>query len=170
MASSADEKAQSGAVIIHTDGGCRGNPGPGGWGAVLSYNGREREIWGGEPYTTNNRMELMAAIMALETLKRPCRVELYTDSQYLRNGISTWIGGWKARGWKTAQNDPVKNVDLWQRLDEAQRRHKVSWHWVRGHAGNAGNERADKLTQLAIAEQEAAAKKGRKDAPPGENP
>ncbi len=158
MASSGDGKAQSGAVIIYTDGGCKGNPGPGGWGAVLMYNGRERDIWGGEPHTTNNRMELMAAIMALETLKRPCRVELYTDSQYVRNGITQWIGGWKARGWKTADNQPVKNADLWQRLDEARRRHEVSWHWVRGHAGNAGNERADKLTQRAIAEQCAAAK------------
>ncbi len=158
MASNADELAQSGAVIIYTDGGCKGNPGPGGWGAVLSYNGREREIWGGEPHTTNNRMELMASIMSLETLNRPCRVELYTDSQYVRNGITAWIGGWKARGWKTADNKPVKNADLWQRLDEARRRHEVSWHWVRSHAGNEGNERADKLTQRAIAELEAAAK------------
>ncbi len=168
MASSAAGKAQSGAVIIHTDGGCRGNPGPGGWGAVLSYNGREREIWGGEPHTTNNRMELMAAIMALETLNRPCRVEIYTDSQYVRNGITAWISGWKARGWKTADNKPVKNADLWQRLDEARRRHEVSWHWVRGHAGNEGNERADKLTQRAIAEQEAARKEGGAGTPPAQ--
>ncbi|MFY9640028.1 MAG: ribonuclease HI [Rhodomicrobium sp.] len=169
MASSAEERAQPGAVIIYTDGGCKGNPGPGGWGAVLVYNGREREIWGSEPYTTNNRMELMAAIMALETLKRPCRVELYTDSQYVRNGITAWIGGWKVRGWKTADNKPVKNADLWQRLDEARRRHEVSWHWVRGHAGNEGNERADKLTQRAIAEQEAAAKEGGSETPPAQS-
>ncbi len=167
MASSADGQAQSGAVIIYTDGGCKGNPGPGGWGVLMMYNGRERELWGGEPHTTNNRMELMAAIAALEALKRPCRVELYTDSQYLRNGITTWIGGWKARGWKTAQNDPVKNVDLWQRLDEAQRRHKVSWHWVRGHSGHPENERVDGLAQRGIAEQEAAAKEGRNGTPPG---
>ena len=168
MASSADGQAQSGAVIIYTDGGCKGNPGPGGWGVLMMYNGRERELWGGEPHTTNNRMELMAAIAALEALKRPCRVELYTNSQYLRNGITTWIGGWKARGWKTAQNDPVKNVDLWQRLDEAQRRHKVSWHWVRGHSGHPENERVDGLAQRGIAEQEAAAKEGRNGKPPGE--
>ncbi len=167
MASSAEGQAQSGAVIIYTDGGCKGNPGPGGWGVLMMYNGRERELWGGEPHTTNNRMELMAAIAALETLKRPCRVELYTDSQYLRNGITTWIGGWKARGWKTAQNDPVKNVDLWQRLDEAQRRHKVSWHWVRGHSGHPENERVDGLAQRGIAEQEAAAKEGRNGTPQG---
>jgi len=167
MASSAEGQAQSGAVIIYTDGGCKGNPGPGGWGVLMMYNGRERELWGGEPHTTNNRMELMAAIAALEALKRPCRVELYTDSQYLRNGITTWIGGWKARGWKTAQNDPVKNVDLWQRLDEAQRRHKVSWHWVRGHSGHPENERVDGLAQRGIAEQEAAAKEGRNGTPPG---
>ncbi len=167
MASSAEGQAQSGAVIIYTDGGCKGNPGPGGWGVLMMYNGRERELWGGEPHTTNNRMELMAAIAALEALKRPCRVELYTDSQYLRNGITTWIGGWKARGWKTAQNDPVKNVDLWQRLDEAQRRHKVSWHWVRGHSGHPENERVDGLAQRGIAEQEAAAKEGRNGTPQG---
>jgi ribonuclease HI len=158
MASDAAEKAQKRAVIIHTDGGCRGNPGPGGWGALLSYNGHEREIWGGEPYTTNNRMELMAAIRALEALTRPCRVELYTDSQYLKNGITVWIAGWKARGWKTAQKDPVKNADLWQRLDEARLRHDVSWHWVRGHGGHAENERAHNLAQRGIEEQEAAAK------------
>lgn len=167
MASDGDGQAQSGAVIIYTDGGCKGNPGPGGWGVLMMYNGRERELWGGEPHTTNNRMELMAAIAALEALKRPCRVELYTDSQYLRNGITTWIGGWKARGWKTAQNDPVKNVDLWQRLDEAQRRHKVSWHWVRGHSGHPENERVDGLAQRGIAEQEAAAKEGQSGTPPG---
>jgi ribonuclease HI len=163
MASSGDGKAQSNAVAIYTDGGCRPNPGPGGWGALLMYSGHERELWGGEPHTTNNRMELMAAIVALETLKRPCRVELYTDSQYLKNGITTWIRGWKAKGWKTAQNDPVKNADLWQRLEEANRRHNVAWHWVRGHDGQAENERAHNLAQRGIQEQEAAAngKEGR---------
>ncbi len=160
MVSSGDEKAQSGTVTIYTDGGCRPNPGPGGWGALLMYKGRERELWGGEPHTTNNRMELMAAITALETLKRPCRVELYTDSQYLKNGITAWIRGWKAKGWKTAQKDPVKNADLWQRLDEASRRHEVVWHWVRGHDGQAENERAHNLAQRGIQEQEAAAQEG----------
>jgi ribonuclease HI len=158
MASSPFTKVPAGTVIIYTDGGCKGNPGPGGWGALLLYNGHEREIWGGEALTTNNRMELMAAIVALETLKRPCRVELYTDSQYLRNGITAWIGGWKARGWKNAENKPVKNADLWQRLDVAQQRHEVSWHWVRGHEGHAENERAHDLAQRGIAEQEAAQK------------
>ncbi len=146
-----------GTVTIYTDGGCKGNPGPGGWGALLIYNGREREIWGGEPLTTNNRMELMAAIEALETLKRDCRVEVHTDSQYLRNGITEWIAGWKANGWKTAQKKPVKNADLWQRLDKARRRHDVSWHWVRGHDGQEENERAHTLAQRGIAEQEAPA-------------
>ncbi len=155
MASSpAAMEPESGAVIVYTDGGCKGNPGPGGWGAVLIYKGREREIFGGEPLTTNNRMELMAAIAALETLKRACRVELHTDSQYLRNGITEWIGGWKANGWKTAAKKPVKNADLWQRLDEARRGHEVSWHWVRGHDGHPGNERAHNLAQRGIAEQE----------------
>jgi ribonuclease HI len=156
MDSDADGKAPERAVVIYTDGGCKGNPGPGGWGALLMYSGRERELWGGEPYTTNNRMELMAAIMALETLKRPCRIELYTDSQYVKNGITEWIAGWKARGWKNAQRDPVKNVDLWQRLDEARRRHKIDWRWVKGHAGHPENERADRLAQRGIDEQEAA--------------
>jgi ribonuclease HI len=156
MAIDAGGKTQDEAVAVYTDGGCKGNPGPGGWGALLVYKGRERELWGGEPRTTNNRMELMAAIVALETLKRPCRVEIHTDSQYLRNGITEWIGGWKANGWKTAQKKPVKNADLWQRLDEARRRHKVSWHWVRGHDGHAENERAHDLAQRGILEQEAA--------------
>jgi ribonuclease HI len=158
MASSGDDKAPSGTVTIYTDGGCRPNPGPGGWGALLMYKGHERELWGGEPHTTNNRMELMAAIAALETLKWRCRVELYTDSQYLKNGITAWIRGWKAKGWKTAQNDPVKNADLWQRLDEANNRHEVVWNWVRGHDGQAENERAHNLAQRGIQEQEAAAK------------
>ncbi len=160
MASELADKAQPGAVIVYTDGGCKGNPGPGGWGAVLFYNGHEREIWGGEVLTTNNRMELMAAIMALETLKRPCRVELYTDSQYVKNGITEWIRGWKARGWKTAGRDPVKNADLWQRLDAARDRHEVSWNWVRGHAGQVENERAHVLAQRGIVEHDPAAKKG----------
>jgi ribonuclease HI len=160
MASSPSDKAQSGSVVIYTDGGCKGNPGPGGWGALLLFQGHEREIWGGEALTTNNRMELMAAIVALETLKWACRVELHTDSQYLRNGITAWIGGWKARGWKTAENKPVKNADLWQRLDAARQRHEVSWHWVRGHEGHAENERAHDLAQRGIAEQEAAEKEG----------
>lgn len=152
----AQEAAQPRAVTIYTDGGCKGNPGPGGWGAVLEYNGHERELWGGEPMTTNNRMELMAAIMALETLKRPCTVDLHTDSQYLRNGITQWIAGWKANGWRTALKQPVKNADLWQRLDEARQRHKVTWHWVRGHAGHPGNERADRLALRGIKEQQTA--------------
>ena len=141
-----------GRVIIHTDGACSGNPGPGGWGAILQWGDRKRELKGGEPYTTNNRMELMAAIMALETLKRPCDVELYTDSQYLRQGVMDWIGGWKRNGWRTADRKPVKNVDLWQRLDAAVARHAVHWHWVRGHAGHDLNERADELAREAIAE------------------
>ncbi len=147
-------------VTIYTDGGCKGNPGPGGWGAILICKGKERELHGGEALTTNNRMELMAAIVALETLKWGCRVELHTDSQYLRNGITEWIAGWKANGWKTAAKKPVKNADLWQRLDEARKRHEVSWHWVRGHAGHPENERADQLAQLGIAEQEEIAKSG----------
>jgi ribonuclease HI len=159
MASNSSQEGQpSGEVTIYTDGGCKGNPGPGGWGALLIYNGHEREMWGGEPLTTNNRMELMAAIAALEALKRPCRVAIHTDSQYLRNGITQWIAGWKANGWKTAQKKPVKNDDLWKRLDEARRRHDVSWHWVRGHDGHVENERADRLAQRGIDELETAAK------------
>jgi ribonuclease HI len=134
-------------VVIHTDGACSGNPGPGGWGAILRYGGHEKELKGGEPLTTNNRMELMAAIMALETLKRPATVELHTDSQYLRDGISKWIHGWKRNGWKTSDRKPVKNAELWQRLDLALQRHHVSWHWVRGHAGHDDNERADELAR-----------------------
>ena len=166
MASSGGNKAHSDAVVIYTDGGCKGNPGPGGWGVYFSYNGHERELWGGEPLTTNNRMELMAAIMALETLKRPCRVEIYTDSQYVRTGISEWIASWKANGWRTAQKKPVKNSDLWQRLDAARLRHDVSWHWVRGHEGDPGNERAHELAQRGIIEQEAAAKEASLASPP----
>ena len=139
-------------VVIYTDGACSGNPGPGGWGAVLMAKGKERELWGGEPATTNNRMELMAAIQALEALTRPCRVELHTDSQYVRTGISEWISAWKARGWRTAAKAPVKNEDLWRRLDEARLRHEVDWRWVKGHAGNELNERADALARRGLTE------------------
>ena len=148
---------EDGRVVIHTDGACSGNPGPGGWGVVLQWNGRTRELKGGEAHTTNNRMELMAAIMAFETLKRPCDVDLHTDSEYLRQGITGWIHGWKRNGWRTADKKPVKNVDLWQRLDAAVNRHTVHWHWVRGHAGHDLNERADELAREAIAEIRAAA-------------
>ncbi len=140
-------------VIIHTDGACKGNPGPGGWGAVLQAGGgHEKELWGGEANTTNNRMELMAAIMALEALKRPCKVELHTDSKYVMQGITEWMRGWKARGWLTADKKPVKNADLWQRLDAARLRHEVKWRWVKGHAGHELNERADQLANRGVAE------------------
>ncbi|HEX4182100.1 MAG TPA: ribonuclease HI [Caulobacteraceae bacterium] len=138
-------------VVIYTDGACRGNPGPGGWGAILMAGGRERELCGGDLATTNNRMELTAAIEALEALKRPCRVELHTDSQYLRNGITEWIRGWKARGWRTTSG-PVKNADLWRRLDEARARHQVDWRWVKGHNGHPLNERADALARKGMLE------------------
>jgi ribonuclease HI len=144
-------------VTIHTDGACSGNPGPGGWGAVLAFGDHEKELHGGEAHTTNNRMELMAAISALEALKRPCTVDLYTDSEYLKGGITGWINGWKRNGWRTADRKPVKNMDLWQRLDAALERHKVNWHWVRGHSGHAMNERADRLAREAIAEIRASA-------------
>jgi ribonuclease HI len=137
-------------VEIFTDGACSGNPGPGGWGAVLRYGGVEKEMSGGEPATTNNRMEMMAAIMAIEAVKRPCEIHLHTDSEYLRQGITTWIHSWKARGWKTADKKPVKNVDLWQRLELAIETHDVHWHWVKGHSGHVENERADELARLAI--------------------
>jgi ribonuclease HI len=139
-------------VMIFTDGACSGNPGPGGWGAVLISKGREKEIFGGELATTNNRMELMAAIQALEALTRPCKVELHTDSKYVQQGIGQWIHSWKARGWKTADNKPVKNEDLWRRLDEARQRHDVQWRWVKGHAGHELNERADELARRGIKE------------------
>ena len=140
-------------VIIHTDGACKGNPGPGGWGALLQTGGgHEKELWGGEANTTNNRMELMAAIMALEALKRPCKVELHTDSKYVMQGITEWMRGWKARGWLTADKKPVKNADLWQRLDAARLRHDVKWRWVKGHAGHELNERADQLANRGVAE------------------
>jgi ribonuclease HI len=139
-------------VEIYTDGACRGNPGPGGWGALLRAGGRERELHGGEAATTNNRMELTAAIRALEALKRPCSVALYTDSQYVRQGITQWLPQWVARGWKTADRKPVKNQDLWLRLDELARLHRVEWHWVKGHAGHPENERADGLANRGIEE------------------
>ncbi len=148
----AEQTAASGRVVIHTDGGSRGNPGPGGWGAILEWNGRRRELKGGEAHTTNNRMELLAAIVALETLKRPCAVQLHTDSQYLRQGITEWINRWKRNGWRTADRKPVKNADLWQRLDAATAPHKISWHWVRGHSGHDLNERADQLANEAMDE------------------
>jgi ribonuclease HI len=142
---------KSPVVVVHTDGACSGNPGPGGWGAILRYGGHEKELKGGEALTTNNRMELTAAIMALEALTRPATVELHTDSQYLRDGISKWIHGWKRNGWKTSEKKPVKNADLWQRLDLALQHHQVTWHWVRGHAGHDDNERADELARLGMA-------------------
>ncbi len=137
-------------VEVFTDGGCSGNPGPGGWGAVLRWRGEEKELSGGEPDTTNNRMELMAAIQALEALKRPSRVHLITDSNYLRQGITQWIHGWRRNGWKTAGKKPVKNRDLWERLDAALQRHEVTWEWTRGHSGHPENERADQLATEAL--------------------
>jgi ribonuclease HI len=138
------------SVVVYTDGACSGNPGPGGWGAILLYDGHRKEISGGEPVTTNNRMELIAAISALEAVKRPSRIEVHTDSEYLKNGISTWIHSWKRRGWRTAAGSPVKNEELWRRLEEAQVPHEVVWHWVRGHAGHDENERADELARQAM--------------------
>jgi ribonuclease HI len=140
----------SGVVDIYTDGACRGNPGPGGWAAVLSAGGREKEIFGAQPLTTNNRMELQAVIEALSALKRPLQVRLYTDSQYVRRGILEWLPQWKARGWKTADRKPVKNQDLWQQLETAAAQHRIEWHWVPGHAGIPGNERCDALANAAI--------------------
>jgi ribonuclease HI len=139
-------------VEIFTDGACRGNPGPGGWGALLRYGDVERELYGGESETTNNRMELQAAIESLKALSQPCRVILTTDSVYVKNGITDWINGWKRKGWKTAGRKPVKNVDLWQALDEQARRHEVEWHWVKGHSGHPENERADELANRGIDE------------------
>ncbi len=141
----------AGTVIVHSDGACSGNPGPGGWGAILDYNGTRKELCGGEALTTNNRMELMAAIMALESLKRSCPVEMHVDSNYVKDGITKWIHGWKKNGWKTADKKPVKNAELWQRLDAALAQHKISWHWVKGHAGHDGNERADELARDGMA-------------------
>ena len=137
-------------VTVYTDGACSGNPGPGGWGALLIYNGRERELSGGEPVTTNNRMELTAAIMALESLTRACAVDLYTDSQYVRQGVTAWMRNWKARGWRTAANEPVKNEDLWKRLDAARLPHDIRWNWVRGHADDPLNHRVDALARSAV--------------------
>jgi ribonuclease HI len=137
-------------VTIYTDGACSGNPGPGGWGALMQFGENERELKGGEPQTTNNRMELFAAIAALEALKRPCTVNLHTDSTYLRDGITKWIISWKRNGWRTAAKKPVKNVDLWQRLEEAIQRHEIAWHWVKGHAGDPGNEAADALARQGL--------------------
>jgi len=137
-------------IEIFTDGACSGNPGPGGWGAILRSGAHEKEIWGGEPHTTNNRMELLAVIRALELLKRPVVARVHTDSQYVQKGISEWIHGWKARGWKTAAKTPVKNEDLWRALDDAASRHQVQWVWVRGHAGHVENERADELARRGV--------------------
>jgi ribonuclease HI len=145
-------KATNNVVEIYADGACRGNPGPGGWGVLLQANGAEKELAGGEPETTNNRMELTAVIRALEALRRRCRVRLYTDSQYVQRGITRWIHDWKRRGWRTADRKPVKNEDLWRRLDELAQAHRVEWHWVRGHADNAGNLRADALANRGIDE------------------
>jgi ribonuclease HI len=147
-------------VIIHTDGACSGNPGPGGWGAILQSGGKSRELKGGELATTNNRMELMAAIQALEALTKPCKVELHTDSQYVMKGISEWIHGWKRRGWLTADKKPVKNDDLWKRLDTARLRHEVAWRWVKGHAGHELNERADHLAREGMLQTLEAARAG----------
>jgi ribonuclease HI len=140
------------SVVIYTDGACRGNPGPGGWGVLLKYGGHEKELWGGERETTNNRMELMGAIKALEALKQGCSVELHTDSTYVLKGITEWLEGWKARGWKTASKKPVKNVDLWQRLDAEIQRHQIDWKWVKGHSGDSGNDMADALANRGIDE------------------
>lgn len=151
MASRDTAMTERNTVDIYTDGACSGNPGPGGWGAILRYNGTEREMSGGAPDTTNNRMELMAAIQALETLKRPVTARVHTDSTYVKDGITKWMDQWKARGWRTAAKKPVKNVDLWRRLDEAAARHDISWHWVRGHSGHPENERADELARQGLA-------------------
>jgi ribonuclease HI len=139
-------------VYIYTDGACRGNPGPGGWGALLRYQGKEKELYGGEPATTNNRMELTAAIRGLQALNRPSKVALATDSQYVKKGITEWLPNWIRRGWKTASNTPVKNADLWRLLDQAQSGHQVAWHWVKGHAGHRDNERADRLANRGLEE------------------
>jgi ribonuclease HI len=148
--SSADSPASGAIVRIYTDGACKGNPGPGGWGALMKWNGHERELFGGEGNTTNNRMELLAVISALAVLTRPCEIEVFTDSQYVQKGIAEWISSWKRRGWKTADRKPVKNADLWMRLDELAGKHSVRWHWVRGHAGHPENERADGLANRGV--------------------
>jgi ribonuclease HI len=140
----------SDTVVVYTDGACKGNPGPGGWGALLRWGDHEKEMFGGEARTTNNRMELTAVIEALSALKQRCRVAVYTDSEYVKNGITSWIQNWKQRGWRTADKKPVKNVELWQRLDELATAHDVRWHWVRGHNGDPGNERADELANKGV--------------------
>ncbi len=147
-------------VVIFTDGSCRGNPGPGGWGAILTLGAHEREIWGGEADTTNNRMELTAAIEALAALKRPCQVELHTDSLYVKNGVTQWLQLWKARGWRTMSKGAVKNEDLWRRLDDARAPHQIDWRWVKGHAGHPMNERVDALARRAMEEAEAGLRGG----------
>ncbi len=139
-------------IEIYTDGACKGNPGPGGWGALLRHNGVEKTLKGGETHTTNNRMELTAAIMALEALTRSCQVDLYTDSQYLRQGMTEWLAQWKKKGWRNSKKEPVKNADLWQKLDELATRHQIRWHWVKGHSGHPENEQVDALANQAIAE------------------
>ncbi|HEX4329172.1 MAG TPA: ribonuclease HI [Burkholderiales bacterium] len=144
------DSTTAGPVVIYTDGACKGNPGPGGWGVFLKSGDHEKELCGGEAHTTNNRMELMAVIEALNALKRACDVVLYTDSNYVRQGITTWIHSWKLKGWKTADKKPVKNEDLWKALEEAAKRHKVDWRWVKGHAGDPGNERADALANQGV--------------------
>ena len=144
------DRPDSDIIDIFTDGACSGNPGPGGWGAILRWRGTERELWGGEPDTTNNRMEMTAAIKAIEAVKRPIKIRLHTDSTYVKDGITKWIANWKKKGWKTANRKPVKNMDLWQLLDEAVGRHDVEWHWVKGHAGHPENERADELARRGI--------------------
>lgn len=138
--------------MIHTDGACSGNPGPGGWGAILTYGEHTKELFGGEAHTTNNRMELTAAIRALEALKRPMAVTIYTDSQYVRKGITEWLAGWKRKNWRTASKQPVKNEDLWRELDVLAQKHQIDWHWVKGHAGHPENERADELARMGVAE------------------
>lgn len=145
-----EDGGRAGVVQLYTDGACKGNPGPGGWGALLRFNGHEKELYGGEPATTNNRMELMAVIQGLNALTRPCTVEVWLDSEYVKKGITEWMANWKRRGWKTADRKPVKNADLWRELDEATQRHRISWHWVRGHTGHEGNERADALANRGV--------------------
>ena len=145
------EKSAESGVTIYTDGACSGNPGPGGWGAILTYGGHSKELFGGEAHTTNNRMELTAAIRALEALKRPVPVTIYTDSQYLRQGITEWLAGWKRNNWRTKSKQPVKNDDLWRELDVLAQRHTIDWRWVKGHAGHAENERADELARQGVA-------------------
>ncbi|VAW23150.1 Ribonuclease HI [hydrothermal vent metagenome] len=146
-----DDRVMGVRVIIHTDGACSGNPGPGGWGAVLQYNGHVKELKGGAADTTNNRMELTAAIRALDSLTRPCEVDMFTDSKYVKDGLTKWINNWKKNGWKTAAKKPVKNAELWQELDQAVKRHSITWHWLKGHAGDEMNERADALANQGMA-------------------